>query len=247
MRILIVRHGDPDYSNDSLTERGHAEAELLAKKLVNEPIHAIWCSTMGRAVQTCEPTAKALGLQPIYRDWLREVRYPIAFPGMDKPRWFCWPPKIWTEYTDLTDGGSAWKENPILVESGMIDYLENVFHQLDGVISGYGYVRHGRYYDLLPNRKDTVLAFFCHQGLGTALISHITGLPLPLLWNVSMTPTTSVSTIIMDHYDPEEPVAIPRILSMGDTGHLYAGGMNVNWRGLHHEIIPEMKGMTGSN
>ena len=32
MKLLIVRHGDPDYSIDSLTEKGWREAELLSKK-----------------------------------------------------------------------------------------------------------------------------------------------------------------------------------------------------------------------
>ena len=36
MRILIIRHGDPDYSVDGLTERGHHEADLLAEKLKKE-------------------------------------------------------------------------------------------------------------------------------------------------------------------------------------------------------------------
>ena len=30
MRLLIVRHGDPDYSIDSLTEKGWKEAEYLS-------------------------------------------------------------------------------------------------------------------------------------------------------------------------------------------------------------------------
>ena len=33
MRILIIRHGDPDYEHDSLTEKGWREAALLADKL----------------------------------------------------------------------------------------------------------------------------------------------------------------------------------------------------------------------
>mgnify|MGYP000433862946 FL=1 len=33
MKLLIVRHGDPDYSIDSLTEKGWREAELLSEKL----------------------------------------------------------------------------------------------------------------------------------------------------------------------------------------------------------------------
>ncbi|WP_308784029.1 hypothetical protein [uncultured Blautia sp.] len=31
MKIRFIRHGDPDYVNDTLTEKGRKEAELLAK------------------------------------------------------------------------------------------------------------------------------------------------------------------------------------------------------------------------
>ena len=31
MKIRFIRHGDPDYGNDTLTEKGRKEAELLAK------------------------------------------------------------------------------------------------------------------------------------------------------------------------------------------------------------------------
>ena len=31
MRIIFVRHGDPDYEHDTLTEKGHREAALLGK------------------------------------------------------------------------------------------------------------------------------------------------------------------------------------------------------------------------
>ena len=38
MKILIIRHGDPDYENDTLTEKGHKEAEYLAERLIKYPI-----------------------------------------------------------------------------------------------------------------------------------------------------------------------------------------------------------------
>ena len=41
MRILIVRHGDPDYDHDSLTEKGFREAELLSEKLKKEKLDYI--------------------------------------------------------------------------------------------------------------------------------------------------------------------------------------------------------------
>ena len=33
MRILILRHGEPDYAKDCLTETGIAQAKLLAERL----------------------------------------------------------------------------------------------------------------------------------------------------------------------------------------------------------------------
>jgi broad specificity phosphatase PhoE len=36
MRLYIIRHGDPDYATDSLTEVGQREAQALAERLANE-------------------------------------------------------------------------------------------------------------------------------------------------------------------------------------------------------------------
>ena len=33
MRILLIRHGDPDYAHDTLTAQGRKEAQLLARRL----------------------------------------------------------------------------------------------------------------------------------------------------------------------------------------------------------------------
>ena len=33
MKIVIIRHGDPDYEKDSLTEKGWREAKLLAERI----------------------------------------------------------------------------------------------------------------------------------------------------------------------------------------------------------------------
>ena len=35
MRLLMIRHGDPDYEHDCLTEKGKREAKLLSQRLVN--------------------------------------------------------------------------------------------------------------------------------------------------------------------------------------------------------------------
>lgn len=34
MKLLFIRHGDPDYTIDSLTEKGWKEAEFLSEKML---------------------------------------------------------------------------------------------------------------------------------------------------------------------------------------------------------------------
>ena len=36
MKLLIIRHGEPDYTIDSLTEKGWREAEYLSEMLVKQ-------------------------------------------------------------------------------------------------------------------------------------------------------------------------------------------------------------------
>ena len=36
MRIVLVRHGDPDYEKDCLTELGHKQAAVAAERLLKE-------------------------------------------------------------------------------------------------------------------------------------------------------------------------------------------------------------------
>lgn len=50
MRILLIRHGDPDYEKDSLTEKGFREADLLAARLKNERIDAAYLHDGGEPV-----------------------------------------------------------------------------------------------------------------------------------------------------------------------------------------------------
>ena len=77
MRILIIRHGDPDYSIDSLTEKGWREAEYLAEKLSSERLDAIYCSPLGRARNTAGCTLKRTGKTAKTLGWLREFHAPI--------------------------------------------------------------------------------------------------------------------------------------------------------------------------
>ena len=56
MKLLIVRHGDPDYTIDSLTEKGWREVEFLSERLTKLEIRDFYVSPLGRAKDTASPT-----------------------------------------------------------------------------------------------------------------------------------------------------------------------------------------------
>ena len=58
MKIIFIRHGNPDYQLDCLTELGHRQAEAAAETLCTMGIEKIFASTHGRAMETAEHTAK---------------------------------------------------------------------------------------------------------------------------------------------------------------------------------------------
>ena len=55
MKLLFVRHADPDYANDSLTPAGRLEAQALADRLIHEDITEFFVSPLGRAKETAAP------------------------------------------------------------------------------------------------------------------------------------------------------------------------------------------------
>ena len=54
MRIVFIRHGDPDYAHDTLTEKGRKEASLLAENIEYLGLEqaVVYVSPLGRARDT---------------------------------------------------------------------------------------------------------------------------------------------------------------------------------------------------
>jgi probable phosphoglycerate mutase len=72
MLLFYVRHGDPIYDPDSLTELGHRQAEALVARMRECRPEKIFSSSSTRAIMTAEPTARALGLEIETLDWCHE-------------------------------------------------------------------------------------------------------------------------------------------------------------------------------
>jgi probable phosphoglycerate mutase len=235
MRILIIRHGDPDYAHDSLTEKGFREVNLLAEKLKDEPISDIYCSPLGRAQRTAEPTANALGKEIVTLDWLREFDGVMRdAEGKAQIPWNL-EPRFWTNQREFYDI-HTWLEQSNMSAESVPQRYKRATDSLDALLSSYGYERDGVIYKCERNRDETI-ALFCHFGLGTVLISHLTGISPVLLWQSLFLPTSSVTTFVTEERVKGEVVF--KCMQVGDTSHLYAGGEPISRSGLFPEFFQQ--------
>ena len=86
MKIIFIRHGEPNYEIDSLTEKGWREAELLSKRTAKWNVTDFYCSPLGRAKDTASFTLKNVGREAEILPWLREFDAPVLDPETGKRR-----------------------------------------------------------------------------------------------------------------------------------------------------------------
>ncbi len=221
MRILIIRHGDPDYSIDSLTPKGWKEAELLADRLEKTKIDYYYMSPLGRAKDTASLTLKRKGVQATECDWLREFPALIQRPDVKDHKKITWDwlPEDWTRVPEHYDSEN-WCKTDIMKEGHVDELYENVIKNFDELLAKHGYVRDGKIYRVEKSNTDTI-AFFCHFGLECVLLSHLMGVsPMPL-WHGLVCAPSSVSVIHTE--ERRNGIASFRAASIGDISHLYAG------------------------
>ena len=72
MNLIFIRHAEPDYTIDSLTEKGFREAEMLANRTKDWKVDEVYVSPMGRAQDTASFSLKNWDITPVTYDWLQE-------------------------------------------------------------------------------------------------------------------------------------------------------------------------------
>ncbi len=222
MKILIIRHGDPNYEIDGLTEKGKIEAELLCDRLVKEDIKKVYCSTLGRAKATIQPTLDKLGITAEYPPWLREFGYAtIDVEGKDDPiPWDLLPEFV--ENQDKIYSESEWMECDFIKRSKVYEHYLEVTRELDNLLARHGYVREGKNYKVVNRNHDTIV-LVCHFGVTAVLLSHIFHTSPYSIWQNMCTLPTAVTTIYTE--ERREGIASLRASSIGDLSHLYKAGV----------------------
>lgn len=234
MKILFIRHGDPDYEKDYLTEKGFREAELLAERICSMQVRDFYCSTLGRARATAKVTLDRIGREAVIYDWLREFPGYVIDEETGKKR-IPWDfmPANWTTHSFLYNK-DEWYQDPIMKTGDVEVIYKNIACHLDELLAKYGYHRNGNYYRCEKGNTDTIV-IFCHLGVQFAMLSHLLGISAALLWQGFFVAPTSITTVVTEERMKGE--AYFRCQALGDTSHLYVGNELISYSGFFQETF----------
>ena len=226
MLLYIIRHADPIYSPDSLTEKGHLQAKALAKRLKNSGISRIYCSPMVRTKQTAQPLCDALGIKPVILDFtaesLAQESFFVKFEEENRTGWVFHQQT--TNYKN-NDTISLPTEASFDIEA-FKDFDTNKFkegykrieEESDNFLKSLGYERDGSLYKIINPNEERV-AVFCHQGFGLTWLSHLLRIPPHIFWASFNIAHSSVTILSFPNY--ENKLTTPKCLQVADLSHLY--------------------------
>lgn len=220
MKILIVRHGHPDYETDSLLPKGKREARLVAEYLKDVPIDDIYISPMGRAAETASYTTAIKGMTGVTLPWLREFEGRVIRPDLGEET-ICWDwlPADWTDEPAYYDK-DKWCETDAMKQFDVKACNERVIKGIDELLASHGYERSGPLYKAVRPNNDTI-ALFCHFGVECVILGHMLNISPMQLWHGFCARTTSVTTVVSEERRPG--IAYFRTIGFGETTHLYIG------------------------
>lgn len=220
MKLVIVRHGDPDYEKDSLTEKGWREAKLLVERISKLEVKDFYVSPLGRARDTASLTLEKMGRTAQVCDWLEEFSPRICRPDVTERKSIVWDwlPQDWTAVPTYFQR-EGWQETDIMREGMVGERYRYVTEHFDRLLAEHGYVRMGEYYRAERPNRDTIV-FFCHFGVECVMLSRLLNLSPMVLWHGTCAAPTSVTTLVTE--ERRQGHAIFRMRSFGDLSHLYA-------------------------
>ena len=238
MLLFYVRHGDPIYNPDSLTDLGHEQAKALAKRLLLHGVDEIYASTSVRATQTATPTAKLLKKEIHPCDWAQESVAWRGFATKNEQGNNSWCYQI-PKYVELFNSpevramGQAWHTHPAFAEANFTNGVNDTNRSVDDFLLSLGY-RHDREnacYEVVKKNPRRI-ALFAHHGMGMAFLSSLLDIPYPMF---STHFDLSHSSMTVIHFDDEKnDRVVPKILQLANDSHLYREGLLTGYNNRIH-------------
>ena len=233
MRILLIRHAEPDYSVDSLTPKGRAEAELLSRRLLRYNIRDFYVSPLGRAQDTAACTLEKCSRNAETLPWLREFSGSYPDPETGIRRTVAWDvrPRIWKSFSGIMDV-NTWTEAPEFSGGNVREVWQETVAGIDALLARYGFRKNGPVWLRSRNTDDTI-ALFCHFGISMAILGYLTDISPMILWHHTLCLPSSVTEVVTEERILGE-VSF-RVTKLGDLTHLEAAGERRSTAGLFPE------------
>lgn len=253
MKLIFIRHGDPDYKNNTVTEKGKREVRLLTERVCKWNVTDFFVSSYGRAQDTIRPSLEKMGRTVEICPWLREFDAHVMNPATGKEKSVPWdwlPEQFFGE--EKYHSFNEWFNSPVMKSGPVRERYEEVVRGFDEVLSRYGYVRKDKnvpVYTCKPhmteeeaeidthldafqkNLDETNLVFTCHLGVMFVIIGYLTGISPVQLWQGFFVAPTSVT--VMGCQEREPGKAVFRTQFMGDIRHLTEGGEPASASGFY--------------
>lgn len=228
MLLYIIRHGEPDYTTDTLTERGALQAEAVGKRIADSQIDMIFSSPMGRARQTAEPACRNLGLDCRIEEWAHEIgneKYTLFPDGVKKSVTYV-QNTYYRENGNYDLGYDRAFECQGLNTSGMKSAVSYIEENGNKFLESLGYKAENENYRII-NPNDKKIALFCHSAFARAWVSVLLHIPINVMW--ASFGYTHTGVTIIEFKNNENGITAPKCLCYSDTSHLYSAKLDMKY------------------
>jgi len=224
MKIILVRHGHPDYENDCLTPLGHEQAEKAAMRLKDEGIEKIYSSPFGRAYETAIHTAKVLSQDVTKLDFMHEIKWGSSDGKEIYREGHPWDTSLYAISLGHSLMDEEWTKTSPFSNNIVFSEVERVAAESDKWFETLGYRREGANYRVIGDDTDRTIALFSHGGSSSALLSHMLNLPFFYLCRAICPDFTAITVLSLS--DEKGILTAPMIEIANDSRHIRGNGVS---------------------
>lgn len=224
MKIILVRHGHPDYENDCLTPLGHEQAEKAAMRLKDEGIEKIYSSPFGRAYETAIHTAKVLSQDVTKLDFMHEIKWGSSDGKEIYRDGHPWDTSLYAISLGHSLMDEEWTKTSPFSNNVVFSEVERVAAESDKWFETLGYRREGANYRVICDNTHRTIALFSHGGSSSALLSHMLNLPFFYLCRAICPDFTAITVLSLS--DEKGILTAPMIEIANDSRHIRGNGVS---------------------
>ena len=223
MVLYYIRHGQPIYELNKLTELGQKQADAVGERLALLGIDKIFSSPSNRAIETAMPLSRVTGKEIEILDFADEddvARDFMVDDGTGVVRWASDVEKIRTAFA-MPDIKTRydWYQDPIFSDYNFGEGIRRIDKATDSFLERLGY-RHNRkcgYFESISPTEEKI-ALFAHAGFGQVFMSSVLDIPYPQIANQFVIGNTGVSRI---HFEVQFGICVPRVHMFSSDAHIY--------------------------